>query len=46
MNRNAAWLNVSPSATVTTAPLTSSRVIQAGLPSHLVSRGVISAAQP
>ena len=46
MTRNAGWLNVSPSAAMTTPALASSSAIKVGLPSRLVSPGVISAAQP
>jgi hypothetical protein len=45
MARNAGWLKVSPSASVTAALAASSTVIQAGLDSRLVTGGVTSAAQ-
>ena len=45
MTRNAAWLKVSPRGPIKTAAAASRTVIQAGLLSTLVSRGVISAAQ-
>jgi len=45
MIRNATWLKVSPSAPLMIAAPASRTVIQAGLPSTLASRGVISAAQ-
>ncbi len=45
MIRNATWLKVSPSAPLTIAAMASRTVIQAGLPSTRVSRGVTSAAQ-
>jgi hypothetical protein len=45
MIRNATWLKVSPSGPLMSAAAASRTVIQAGLLSTLVSRGVISAAQ-